>query len=177
MGGFMLNALAIHLKELAEKSPEKFREEVKVKLNGKATDDQVAVIKEFIFLLPATLNQLSRYWNRKETPADAKKVSGFIITYIYQLSDFLPENQHGLFGYLDDAYFVVKSYLQINDRFLRNWHDRTPDELALANRARQLVDIPRILIPAEVDKIDKMVESLMEGKTGDFEAIMSGFNN
>lgn len=173
----MLNALANHLKSLAEKSPDKFREEVKQHLSGKSTEDQIAVIKEFIFLLPATLNQLSRYWNLKETPADAKRVSGFIITYIYQLSDFLPENQHGLFGYLDDAYFVVKSYLMINDRFLRNWQDRTPEELALSNRARQLIDIPRHLIPDEADKIDKMVESLMAGKTKDFEAIMNGFNN
>ena len=172
----MLNALAKHLKELAEKSPEKFREEVKMKLNGKATDDQVAVIKEFIFLLPATLNQLSRYWNRKDTPPDAKKVSGFIITYIYQLSDFLPENQHGLFGYLDDAYFVVKSYLQINDRFLRNWHDRTSEEIALSDRARQLVDVPRMLIPDVATRIDKMVDSLMEGKTSEFESIMGSFD-
>jgi uncharacterized membrane protein YkvA (DUF1232 family) len=173
----MLNALANHLKTLAENSPAKFRAEVKQRLNGKCTDDQIAAIKEFIFLLPATLNQLSLYWNRKDTPPDAKRVSGFIITYIYQLSDFLPEDQHGLFGYLDDAYFVVKAYLQINDRYLRNWQDRSHEEMALSNRAHQLIEIPRHLIPNEADKIDKMVESLMDGRTAEFDAIISGFNS
>jgi len=173
----MLNALANHLKNLSEKSQDKFREEVKNRLDGRYTDDQIAAIKEFIFLLPATLKQLSIYWNRKDTPPGAKRVSGFIITYIYQLSDFFPEEEHGFFGYLDDAYFVVRAYLKINDHFLRDWHDKSPDEMLLFDRARQLITVPSLLIPDEAAKIDKMVDSLINGKTGDFEEIMRGFGS
>jgi len=164
----MLNAIDNHLRSLANTANGQFREELRKRLNGKVTEDQVATLKEFIFLLPATLKQFSRYWNRKGTPPDAKRISGFIMTYIYQPKDFLPEDSIGLFGYLDDTYMVVSAYLKIQDHFLADWHDKTPEELELTKRAKRLIIAPRMVIPQVTDRIDQMLDNLVAGKDGDF---------
>ncbi len=165
----MLSALDHQLRSLAQNSYDRFKEEISERENGKITEEQLAALKEFIFLLPATLKQLSIYWNQKDTPPDAKRVSGFIITYIYQPNDFLPEAHHGLFGYLDDAYLVVQAYLKIQDHFLRDWHEKSPEELDLIERARQLIIAPQLIIPDVTAKIDRMVDSLIEGDAAEFE--------
>jgi uncharacterized membrane protein YkvA (DUF1232 family) len=169
----MLNAFDNQLRSLAETSYDQFRNEVKKRMNGILTEEQLSTLKEFIFLLPTTLKQLSLYWNKKDTPHDAKRVSGFLITYIYQPNDFLPENKHGLFGYLDDAYFVVEAFLQIQDRFLRDWHDKKSDELELISRAKRLIDAPRLIIPQETAQIDSMIKALIEGDNEKFKTFVA----
>ncbi|HBZ01627.1 MAG TPA: hypothetical protein DEO84_09945, partial [candidate division Zixibacteria bacterium] len=95
----MLNALDNQLRLLAQDYYPKFRENIKERAGGHVNEEQLGALKEFIFLMPITLKQLSIYWNRKDTPAEAKRVSGFIITYIYHPRDLLPEGKNNLFGY------------------------------------------------------------------------------
>jgi uncharacterized membrane protein YkvA (DUF1232 family) len=170
----MLNAFDNQLRFLAQNYFNRFKDDVRERVGGHVTDDQISILKEFIFLLPITLKQLSIYWNRKDTPAEAKRVCGFIITYIYQPRDLLPEGKHDLFGYLDDAYLVVQSYLRIHDRFLTDWHQLPTEDLEITERARRLITAPQLLIPDVTSKIDKMVESLISGSNEDFDKIMSG---
>jgi uncharacterized membrane protein YkvA (DUF1232 family) len=172
----MLNALDNQLRSLAQNYFDRFKEDIKERTGGQVSEDQVSVLKEFIFLLPVTLKQLSIYWNRKDTPAEAKRVCGFIITYIYEPRDLLPEGKHELFGYLDDAYLVVQAYLRIHESFLKDWRQLPSEDLKITERARRLITAPRMLIPDITAKIDNMVESLINGNNGDFDKIMSGNN-
>jgi uncharacterized membrane protein YkvA (DUF1232 family) len=169
----MLRAFDNHLRKLAETTNGQFREELRKRVNGNLTDDQVATLKEFIFLMPSTLKQLTRYWNRKSTPADAKRLSGFMMTYIYQPKDFLPEDTIGLFGYLDDSYMVVQTYLKIQDHFLPDWHEKTAEELELSNRARKLITAPRLVIPEVTQRIDRMLDELVAGDETDFDRLIA----
>jgi uncharacterized membrane protein YkvA (DUF1232 family) len=168
----MLNALENQLRYLAQNNFDKFRDEVKEHAGGHITDEQISALKEFIFLLPITLRQLSIYWNRKDTPPKAKKVSGFIITYIYQPKDLLPEEKHGLFGYIDDAFLVVQSYLKIHDHFLKDWHQMPPEDLELTKRARKLIVVPQMFIPEITAKIDKLIDSVVSGDHKEFNDYM-----
>jgi uncharacterized membrane protein YkvA (DUF1232 family) len=169
----MLNAFDSHLRTLASASNGQFREEVRKRVNGKFTDDQVATLKEFIFLLPTTLKLFSRYWNRKSTPPDAKRLSGFIMTYVYQPRDFLPEESIGLFGYLDDAYMVVATYLKIQEHFLADWHEKTPEELELVSRAQKLISAPRLVVPEVTERIDRVLDKLVLGDQAEFEKMIA----
>ena len=108
----MLKALANQLRNLATEDEAGFRECIRKRLGGGPTDEQVKAVKEFIFLLPPVLQQLSDYWSDEACPSQAKKLSVRIITYIYSPDDYLPEEEHGLFGYLDDAYLVVSAFLR-----------------------------------------------------------------
>lgn len=168
----MLKALANQLRHLADTTDDLFRESVAKKMDGRATEEQISALKEFIFLLPMTLKQLNGYWNDNRTPMKAKQLSGLIISYIYQPDDFLPENGNGLFAYLDDAYVAVSAFLRIQDLYLRDWQDKTADEIDLEKRARELVIAPGIVIPAEVEKIDSMLDSFMSGEIASFEEFL-----
>ena len=168
----MLKALADQLRNLADTTGDKFEEAVKKRLDGKTTDEQISTLKEFVFLLPPVLKQLNGYWNDKSTPTKAKELSGLIISYIYQPNDFLPEGDNGLFGYLDDAYVVVSAFLRIQDLYLRNWQDKTDEERELAKRAVDLIVAPRIVIPDEAARIDKMIDSFMSGETAGFQEFL-----
>ncbi len=164
----MLHAFDNHLRKLASTSNGQFREEVRKRVDGKFTEDQVATLKEFIFLMPTTLQLFSRYWNRKTTPPEAKRLSGFILTYVYQPQDFLPEESIGLFGYLDDAYMVVSTYLKIQEHYLADWHEKTREELELAERANRLITAPRLVVPEVTDKIDRALDKLVTGDEKEF---------
>lgn len=168
----MLKALANELRNLADTARDQFEEAIRKRLDGKTTEEQLSKLKEFIFLLPPTLKQLSGYWNEKSTPAKAKEMSGLIISYILQPDDFLPEGNTGLFGYLDDAYVVVSAFLRIQDLYPRDWQDKTNEERKLAERARDLIVAPRIVIPDEVARIDKMIDSFMSGETASFQEFL-----
>jgi len=168
----MLKALADHLRQIAETSDDRFRESVSKRLNGKATEEQISALKEFIFLLPVTLKQLGSYWNDKNTPLKAKRLSGLIISYIYQPDDFLPENNNGLFAYADDAYVAVSAFLRIQDLYLRDWQDKSEEEINLEKRARKLMIAPKIVIPNEVNRIESMLDSYMNGEIESFEQFL-----
>lgn len=155
----MLKALADQLRNLATEDEAGFRECIKRRLGGGPTDEQVKAVKEFIFLLPPVLQQLSDYWKDEACPSQAKKLSARIITYIYSPDDYLPEEEHGLFGYLDDAYLVVSAFLRIQDTFLKNWQDKSSQELKLVERARELILVPELVIPEEAKAITAMLDS------------------
>lgn len=158
----MLKALADQLRTLAREDEQGLRKSIERHLGGRATEEQMKAVKEFIFLLPPVLQQLSDYWKDESLPSEAKRLSGHIITYIYNPDDYLPEEEHGLFGYLDDAYLVVSAFLRIQDSYLRDWQDKSAMELKLVERARELIVVPEIVIPEEA----KRIEALLDAWTG-----------
>ena len=168
----MLKALANQLRNLADNAGDGFADAIRKRMNGKATEEQITKLKEFIFLLPSTLKQLSGYWSDKSTPAKAKEMSGLLISYVYEPNDFIPESKNGLFGYLDDAYVVVSAFLKIQDLYLRDWQDKSDEEIQLARRARELIVAPRIVIPEEAARIDRMIDSFMSGEIESFAEFM-----
>lgn len=164
----MLKALDEQLRALARSDSDNFKEIIAQRFNGKVTDDQVKTLKEFIFLLPAVLRQLKNYWDDESAPKQAKKLSGLILTYVFNPNDFLSLEKYGLFGYLDDAYLVVSSFLVIEEAFPRNWDQRKHEEIKLVHRAKELIAAPRLVIPEETSKIDKMIAAVLHGQSEGF---------
>ena len=93
------------------------------------------------------------------------------MTYLYHPIDFLPDEVQGLFGYLDDAYFVGVIYQQFSnyqgqgdvmraDRHIESVSDR--------------LEMVRQVLPKETKKIDQMIEELRRGEKGSFHKMMSG---
>jgi len=172
----MLKALEYQLRALAENDNGKYREIVERRLGRKPTEEQLKAIKEFIFLLPPILRQLSIYRVGHSVPASAKRLSGLILTYVFHPHDLLPEAIYGFFGYLDDAYLVVASFLKLENLTLRNWHDMTPQERDLFKRANELITVPRLLIPDAVKKIDSAIDKWLEGDSFEFGEFFQAFN-
>lgn len=159
----MLKALQNHLRNLANEKNGLLKKEIEQRWGDEVTDEQVQSIKEFIFLMPPALKVLSKYWSEKTTPSDAKHLAGLIITYVYHPHDLISDEKYGLFGYIDDAYLVVSSFLNIQDMYLRNWDEKSEMELDLAQRARDLINVPRLLVPEETKAIDKAISGWQKG--------------
>lgn len=172
----MLKALSDQLKKLAENTEDQFTETIKKRLDGKVTDEQISALKKFIFLLPPTLKVLNSYWNDNKTPADVKKLSGLMISYIIRRDDLLSYEEHGLFGYLDDSYLVVSALLRIQKLFLRDWQEKSPEEIDLLERAHKLIVAPRIVIPEETGSIDEFIELFDRGEINSFEDYLAARN-
>lgn len=164
----MLKALDYQLRKLADSPSDNFREIISQRLNGRATDDQVKALKEFIFLLPPVLRQLSRYWDDERMSPTAKRLSGLILTFVINPNDFVSYEKYGLFGYIDDAYLVVSSFLHLENAFPRNWNERPAEEMDLVHRCQELITGPRLVIPEVTKRIDDMIEAILSGKAESF---------
>ena len=170
----MLKALQNELRKLADVSIDQLHQEISKRSGARATEEQVHAIKDFIFLMPPTLKVLSKYWSDKKTPHEAKSLSGLIITYIYHPQDLISDDEHGLFGYLDDAYLVVSSFLKIQDMYIRNWDEKSELERDLIERARALINAPQIVIPKVTERIDLVIEDWMAGKIDNIMGKLNG---
>jgi len=169
----MLRALQSHLRDLAEDKTGKLKKEIKARWSGEVTDDQVHAIKEFIFLMPPCLKVLSQYWSDRKTPANTKNLAGLIITYVYHPHDLISDKEHGLFGYIDDAYLVVASFLRIQDMYIHNWADKSELERDLIERSRELISAPKLVIPDEAAKIDDSITRCLDGKIEDVASLLA----
>ena len=160
----MLKVLDDQLRSLAHSNEDDFRMAIAVRLNGKVTEDQIKSIKEFIFLMPPVLKQLTNYWNAKKTPAEAKRFSGLILTYIFHPDNLISQEHNGLFGYIDDAYLVVASFLRMEEMAFKDWHQKSSQEFELLQRCRNLISAPILVIPNEVIQIERIIDSMIQGK-------------
>jgi uncharacterized membrane protein YkvA (DUF1232 family) len=169
----MLRALQNHLRDLAEDKTGKLKKEIEVRWGDEVTEDQVHAIKEFIFLMPPCLKVLSQYWSEKKTPAQAKNLAGLIITYVYHPHDLISDEEHGLFGYIDDAYLVVASFLRIQHMYIHDWAEKSELERDLIERAKELINAPKLVIPDEAAKIDDSITRCLDGKIEDVGALLA----
>ena len=169
----MINALSNKLKELGRTENGEFKAILKQRLNGKVTDEQAGAIKEFIFLMPPVMKILISYWKDSKVPGEVKRLGGLLNAYVVRRDDLISDEKLGLFGYLDDSYIVVSAFLKIQDKFLRDWQDKSKEEIELTERARRLINAPRIVIPEEAGKIDEVIELFERGQISSFEEYLA----
>jgi len=89
-------------------------------------------------------------------PRHEKQLQGFLLTYLYHPTDFLPESNWGLFGYLDDAYLVGRIYLDTL-RIMSDSPASLPNVAAFGPAVPRWLESARQVIPAEAAKIGKRV--------------------
>jgi hypothetical protein len=82
----------------------------------------------------------------------------YLLTYVYHSLDFLPEEDLGFCGYLDDAYLAgrVAQHLQPDENWPLGGH--LPDWLTLSRKA----------IPDVTTRLDSLFEDLLNGDTAAF---------
>lgn len=169
----MIKALSDKLKTLSKSTDSAFRAEIRKRLDGKVTEEQIGAIKEFIFLMPPTLKILNSYWNDEKIPLEVKKLGSLLTAYIIRRDDLISDEDLSLFGYLDDSYIVVSAFLKIQEMYLRDWQDKSPEEMELTRRARDLIVAARIIIPEETGNIDEVIELFERGQINSFEEYLT----
>lgn len=159
----MLKAMKEQLKYLAQNDAGNFHVQLRTRVGKKATAILEDRLKEIILLMPDLVSRIYFYWNQSKSNTKSKKLGGYLLTYLYTPEDFLSAKEWGLFGYLDDAYFVAKVYTQVIDDVTKEKQKIAAVDLKNYEDAKFLKKYVRGVIPKEAKKIDEMILQLSDG--------------
>lgn len=158
----MLKALKNQLVLLAGQEQERFVSEVERRCHPPNAADTAAALRDLILAMPDLIAQIRAWSSDPGIPRHQKQLQGFLLSYLYHPTDFLPESNWGLFGYLDDAYLVGRIYLDT----LQTMSD-SPKSLANVEEFKASMppwlEAARQVIPAEADMIDLLLNELRAG--------------
>jgi uncharacterized membrane protein YkvA (DUF1232 family) len=166
----MIAALNEHIKNLAGDPGDQFHTHVRRRLGKKGSEVLEERIRQYILTLPFIINRVYHYWSSPEVPSDIKKVSGFLLAYLYNPRDFLSEEEKGLFGFLDDAYFTFLIYDEIMNTLKNKGVVISGDDLHALEKVTGFRENVEKVIPDECKKIQEIIESLKTGQTEGFNA-------
>jgi hypothetical protein len=172
-GRGMLKAMQEQLKILAETDKENFHIHLRSRAGKKATAILEDKLKEIILLMPELVGRIYLYWNRAGNKSDVKKLGGYLLTYLYTPEDFLSIKEWGLFGYLDDAYFVAKVYTRVIEEVQSANGKVAGIDEKYYDQAKYLKKYVRGVMPKETKKIDQMILQLKEGNSKMFSEIFN----
>lgn len=167
----MLKAIAERLKQLMADKNDNFHNQIRRRVGKRATPLLEKRLRNLVCLMPELLSRALTTCEKKEIPSEIKRSIGFVLAYFYQAKDFLPEEEEGLFGYLDDAYCVALVYEKIL-RFLQK--SGMPINPMDANLMKQFPLIKRsvkVVIPVEAQKISDMLTGVYKGDNESFYAV------
>ena len=92
-------------------------------------------------------------------------MGGYLLTYLYEPEDFISNTEWGLFGYVDDAYFVAKVYMIVIDEEMARQGKVAGIDAGFYEDAKYLMRYVRGVIPEETKKIDEVIIGLLQGNT------------
>lgn len=147
------------LKNLAADPEDLFHTHVRQRIGKKATDHFERKLKEFILEMPAIISRIDEISSAEPEGSAAHRLTKYLLIYIHDPVDFLPETDNGLFGYLDDAYFVAIVYLMIVGRL--GVSAENPEDRKIKEGLFKFLEYVRYVIPAESRKIEKTVSDIV----------------
>lgn len=169
----MLRAMKEQLKTLAEQDQQNFHVHLRGRVGKKATTILEGKLTEIIVLMPDLVSRIYLYWNQSDNSSEVKQIGGYLLTYLYTPEDLLSTSEWGLFGYLDDAYFVAKVYTQVIDEVRAAGGKVAGIDLKYYDQAKYLKKYVRGVIPKESKKLDEMVQQLKLGDNKMYQEIFT----
>jgi hypothetical protein len=170
----MENELKERFKVIAEKDGSNFDMRVKSILQMEGAEADADSLRNFILMIPDFIRQIRVWMNDPQVLGKYKELHGFFLTYLYHEDDFLPDTNGGLFGYLDDAYMIGRVY----EMTMRG--QGFASRVSIIDSKTVKKDVPRWLkitqrvIPGETEKIDRMIDDILQGKPESFDQLMRG---
>ena len=158
---------------LAVENNDLFIEKIQERIPSEEGIATAISLQRFVLTMPDLIIQIRRWMKEPACPSQIKRLSGFLLTYIYHPSDFIPEKRFGLFGYLDDAYLTGKIYIQTMNFTDYNTRHFLPNMKNLATDIPNWIKTTRRVLPKETGKIDRMLKELLEGGTDSFNRLMA----
>lgn len=119
-------------------------------------------LRQMILAMPDMIASMRSWTEDSRTPSALQRAHRFLLAYLYNPTDFLPDQADGLFGYIDDAYVVARFYectmVETEWAGLRPYTEHP----MWAHDVPVWVEYTRRLLPEVTAKIDQMVEQLLE---------------
>lgn len=158
----MLNAFKAQLKNLSEDPRDSFHLKVRKRVGKRATLLLEKRLRQLILITPDIIQRVYLLWRQFPEDAPARKVSGYLLTYLYHPQDFLPEDRHGLFGYLDDAYFAALVYEYVLSSVEGTGYAPTSLDKRFVKDIANMKASAKLVIPDEAEKIEAMFNEIQK---------------
>jgi len=156
----MLRTFNDRLKTLALDPRDSFTTEIRRIAGPRTAPFYEHALRRMILRTPAMLAQIRAWAAASEVSSETRRLHDFALAYLQNPQDFLPERNHGFFGYLDDAYLVASVY----DRTMHadDWAELSPlvDDLSLPPEVPGWISAARALLPDVMAKIDRTLDAL-----------------
>lgn len=154
----MLKALKDQLKQMAMDPKDPFTAEVRRRAGALEAVHLENPLRQMILHLPDMIAQVRRWTSADHVSPETRRLHEFILAYLYNPSDFLPEKVLGLFGYLDDAYVVASAYQRTAQS--DDWAELRPlvDNVGLSIRIPDWMRMAQELLPNETARIEQMID-------------------
>jgi len=169
----MLQKFKNKLIHLAEENQDFFIQNIQKRIPSEEGITMAISLQRFVLIMPDLLIQIRRWMKEPACPSQIKRLSGFLLTYIYHPFDFIPDEGLGLFGYLDDAYLTGRIYIQTMNFTDYNARHFLPNMENLATVIPKWIMATRRVLPKETGKIDTMLKDLLEGRTDSFNRLIA----
>ena len=160
----MLYALKIHLKTLSIDPSDPFTQHVRDRVGAREAVRFEQPLRNMILVVPDMVAQIRAWMVEPGMPPQLRQLHGFALAYLYNPEDLLPEQVHGLFGYLDDAYFVASVFQRTMTarRGLRNGESWGKSKIA--EQLPSWINLTKELLPKETTQIDQIIDDLHVGR-------------
>lgn len=166
----MLKAMKGQLSILAIDNAEEFAAHIRKRV--KAGQARLAVSKSLnlIMIMPDLIAQIRDTSEDRTLSPELRRLNQFLLVYFYHPVDFLADGVGGLFGYLDDAYFVARVYQRIR---ATSGRQARPSAKELTLDLSASLDVVKRVIPKEARRIDGLIEELIRGRQESLERLLS----
>lgn len=160
----MLKAFKAQLKAMANDPRDPFSREIQKLAGPEAAPHYKQPLRRMVLSLPDMLSQIRRWKDIDGVGPQRRRLHDFVLAYLYNPTDILPEKTRGFFGYVDDAYLVAGAYQRTVDS--EDWADLRPavSDVELSLHIPDWMRMTQELLPRETAQIDKMLDVIEEEK-------------
>lgn len=169
----MLQALKSQLRTLAEDPHDPFAANIRKRVGTVEAVHYTKPLRSLILVMPELIAQIRAWLEQPALTPRLKHLHGFLLSYLYHPTDFLPEDSVGLFGYLDDAYLVGSVYTRTVQQLDHRTRRTLPNLADLSGQMATWLDLARRLLPTETQQIDHLLDEIVAGRSEAFRHLMS----
>ncbi|MDX6767949.1 MAG: YkvA family protein [Elusimicrobiota bacterium] len=159
----MLNAFNEQLKRLAADPKDGFTRRVRALAGGREAPRCCGELRALILAAPAMVARLRRWTDDAHMPPHLLRQQKFALAYLYSPYDFVPDAEHGLFGYLDDAWLVGSVFADSCRDLEALGLTLQPAERRLRDDCAAGLETARRLLPRETDAMRKLLSQVAAG--------------
>lgn len=165
----MLKAFYQQLRHMAANTEDNFHVHVIKRVGENAPDSLVTDLKSAILLMPDVTSRISAQWSGLREHSKVKELGSYFMTYMYSPKDFIPEDEeHGLFGYIDDAYFVFSVYVLMTEELAKTKGKLSSEDHEFRDKILKYKAQIKAVIADEAAKIEQMIGEILDGEDFSF---------
>ena len=169
----MFNTLQKQLKLLATDPNDPFTATIRKLVGPRDAVYYERPLRAMILAMPAMIGQIRGWSTESKFLSPIKRLHGFIMAYIHNPEDLLPERKMGFFGYIDDAYLVAKVYQRTMFEADCSGIKRFIKDETIPQKLHGWIKIVKQLLPEETSAMDRLLNEATRIRSGNFSDLLS----